>query len=189
MIDVFFPMRMAQAATEMAFRNANAAMSMWGEAASAAARPAVAVGSSTRTVRSWYRHPDEPVSPFAMMSPAALMQPWIDLMSRSVPAGSCMMPPMGTGFAAGPQVWQAPMQAWMRMWSMMPTGMQAGPLAFALMAFGMPRSAAWPAAEAGAHAMEASRKAAEGIEQMFSTYRSDGGHAIAQIIFAGRRPR
>jgi 2,4-dienoyl-CoA reductase-like NADH-dependent reductase (Old Yellow Enzyme family) len=67
-----------------------------------------------------------------------------------------------------------------------PAGTPAWPMAFALLACGMPQRAAWSTAEAGAHANEASRKAAEGLEQMFSAYRSDGGHAIAQILWAGR---
>ena len=225
MFDAMLPFRLAQAATELAMRNATLAMSFWnvgGLPSSWAVSPAAApaIPHSGRTVRSWYRHPDTPSTPIGMpvfgmpvfgmagfnpfaagspfmgmpFSPAAALQPWMSMM-KAGGAGSCMMPAIPAAAPLGSMPWlapmqasmQAPMQAWMRMWSQAPTGMTAGPMALALMAFGMPQAAAWPTAEAGAHAMVASRKAAEGVEQMFSTYRSDGGHAIAQIIFGGRR--
>lgn len=208
MLDVFLPMRMAQVFSEMAFRNANTAMSLWADSASRSlsvlSEHADVGKRDNRTVRSWYRSPDSPSRPalpwFGFGAPSASFSPtafppvaqfapwlgWMEMMGSgkgSNGAGSCMMP---ASPAASLALWQAPMQAWMRMMSSMPGG-TAGPIAFGLMAFGIPRTAAWPAAEASAHAMEASRKAAEGLEQMFSTYRSDGGHAIAQIIWAGRR--
>lgn len=218
MFDAMMPLRIAQTATDLAIRNATLAMSFWtGVAPRAMAmwvgqKPEVGPepARSTRTLRSWYRHPDQPSLPFGMspfglpglnpfaaetrleslpFSPAAVLQPWLETMAGG--AGSCIMPAMSAASPIGMLPWsspmQAPMLAWMKMWSQAPTGMLAGPMAFALMAFGMPRLAAWPTAEAGAHALEASRKATEGMEQMFSAYRSGGGHAIAQIVFAGPR--
>jgi hypothetical protein len=214
MLDIFLPMRMAQVFSEMAFRNVNTAMSLWTDGANRAVSGWSEPSGGTRddrTVRSWYRQPDAPSRPALPFSgygfgypsvsppafpPVAQFAPWlgwVEMMGSGMNsglggkggtgAGSCMMP---ASPAASLALWQAPMQAWMRMMSSMPGG-AASPIAFGLMAFGMPRAAAWPTAEASAHAIEASRKAAEGLEQMFSTYRSDGGHAIAQIIWAGRR--
>lgn len=56
----------------------------------------------------------------------------------------------------------------------------AWPMAFMFMASGVPRSVAWPAAEANVAAMEAVDVATVSVRQAFSSYRTDGGHACAQ---------
>ena len=56
----------------------------------------------------------------------------------------------------------------------------AWPMACMFMASGVPRSVAWPAAEANVAAMEAVDVATVSVRQAFSSYRSDGGHATAQ---------
>ena len=56
----------------------------------------------------------------------------------------------------------------------------AWPMAFMFMASGMPRSVAWPAAEANLAVMEAADVAAVSVRKVFSSYRTDGGHSTAQ---------
>jgi hypothetical protein len=53
----------------------------------------------------------------------------------------------------------------------------AWPMAFMLMASGVPHSVAWPAAEANAAAMDAADAAAVTVRQVFASYQTDGGHA------------
>jgi hypothetical protein len=56
------------------------------------------------------------------------------------------------------------------------------PLAGAMIAAGFPAQTAWPAARAGHAALDAAEIAARAVERAFSSYRSDGGHAVAQIV-------
>jgi hypothetical protein len=76
--------------------------------------------------------------------------------------------------------WQA-FLLWQRLF-FSPQSTAASPMASVFMSWGMPASAAWPVAEAGVHALEATMKAAEGMQELFSSYRSEGGHATAQIV-------
>jgi len=59
----------------------------------------------------------------------------------------------------------------------------AWPMAFMFMASGMPRSVAWPAAEANLAVMEAADVAAVSVRKVFSSYRTDGGHSTAQQVW------
>jgi len=56
----------------------------------------------------------------------------------------------------------------------------AWPMAFMLIASGVPRAVAWPTAEANVAAMEAADAAAVSVQQVFSSYRTDGGHSVAR---------
>lgn len=58
------------------------------------------------------------------------------------------------------------------------------PIAGAMMAAGMPSEAAWPAARAGVAAIDAAAVATRAVDRAFSSYRSSGGHATAQIVIA-----
>jgi hypothetical protein len=55
-------------------------------------------------------------------------------------------------------------------------------MAFAMMSFGIPRDVAMPAAEANAAALDAAETAAGPFKSMYSAFRTDGGHASAQIV-------
>ncbi len=86
--------------------------------------------------------------------------------------------PFQTPFQSPFQVpFQAPFQSWLDMWSAPPA---SWPMAFMLIASGMPRSVAWPTAEANVAVMDAADAAAVSVRQVFSSYRSDGGHSMAQ---------
>jgi hypothetical protein len=80
-------------------------------------------------------------------------------------------------------------QQFMDMWlSMTPFGRSPVVLqmAYAMMAFGVPRSVAMPTAEANAAVMNAAEVAAEPLKEAFASYRTDGGHASAQVIMLSR---
>jgi hypothetical protein len=72
--------------------------------------------------------------------------------------------------------------------AMMPThGQPAWPMAFAFIGLGMPREWAWPAAELGSTWASAAQDTATAMQKSFSAYRSDGGHALAQVLLPDRQ--
>jgi hypothetical protein len=78
------------------------------------------------------------------------------------------------------------MPAHMRIWlSMFPIEgpLAAWPMAYAMMCAGAPRSVAWPAAKANAALMEATEVATQSVASAFASYRSDGGHAAAHMVW------
>ncbi len=203
MFDPFLPWRLAQASTEAALSCATATMNAWVGFASQATNQWTSLAQSSatafvpesrsfKTSRSWYRAPDESAS---SVSAWQLPLPGLGVKSDAYPQGLAMLTPggpMGSPAAAMTMALE-PWQAWMRMmqplvqrFAPMMGATPAWPMAFALIAIGMPRGAAWPAVEASAHMLAASQKAAEGLEQMFASYRSTGGHASAQISWPPR---
>lgn len=58
----------------------------------------------------------------------------------------------------------------------------AWPLAYSMMAQGVPESVAWPAAQANAAMTDAATAITEQAQQAFSSYQSAGGFAMAHII-------
>ncbi len=57
-------------------------------------------------------------------------------------------------------------------------------MALAMMSSGMPHAVAWPLADANRAMIDATETATNALNETFSTYRSDSGHAVAQIRFA-----
>jgi len=53
------------------------------------------------------------------------------------------------------------------------------PMAFMLISAGVPRSVAWPTAEANVAVMDAADAAAVSVKQVFNSYQTSGGHAFA----------
>lgn len=74
-----------------------------------------------------------------------------------------------------------PMIAW---WSMLPLqGAPAcWPMAYSMIAAGVPGSVAWPTAKANAAALDAAEIVTDQINTAFSSYRSESGFAAAQIV-------
>jgi hypothetical protein len=92
------------------------------------------------------------------------------------------------GGTASSQGWNAasmpvvsPFDVWL---NMMPLrgGPAAWPMAFFMLSAGVPKSVAWPTAEANAAMMEAAEVASEQLRTVFASYRSDGGHAAAANV-------
>ncbi len=119
----------------------------------------------------------KPPAPAPAMLP---MMPW----------GFPMMAPTAMPFWSQPTANPAanvmmPFEFWM---SMTPFGRSPVVLqmAYGMMAFGVPRDVAMPTAEANAAAFDAAEIAVGPFQNAFSSYRSDGGHATAQIKFLQR---
>lgn len=82
--------------------------------------------------------------------------------------------PLDQAFAGA----HAAFSAWFGMFSYaMPS--PAWPMACMMMASGVPRSVAWPTAEANIAVMDAAEAATTSVQQVLASYRTDGGHAVA----------
>jgi hypothetical protein len=57
----------------------------------------------------------------------------------------------------------------------------AWPMAYSMIASGVPESVAWPAAEANAAVMDAATAVTQQVEHAFASYQSAGGYATAHI--------
>lgn len=138
--------------------------------------------------RSWYRHPDE-----RARTPA--VNPFLAAWGcgRALPAGQ----PFAFMFGVAPKqpearavealdAWMAPWSTWLAMWSG-PRAVTAWPMAFVMVANGMPQAVAVPAAEAHAAALDAAGIAADQLTRVYSVYRSESGYATAQVIAPPRR--
>jgi hypothetical protein len=55
------------------------------------------------------------------------------------------------------------------------------PMAIMLMSAGVPRSVAWPTAEANVAVMDAADAAAVSVKQVFASYPTGGGHAVTSL--------
>jgi hypothetical protein len=77
-----------------------------------------------------------------------------------------------------------PMMAW---WTFAQSGLspKAWPMAFGMIASGVPQKVAWPTAAANAAAQEAAQTATRSIDAAFARYHTSTGHASAQIVNAG----
>lgn len=154
------------AANQAGFEAMNAVISFWSDVLS---QPV-----SDAAPRSWYRPPVESASasnrsaddwekPSRAMFPSAVPQ-------RPAPAHY-------------PDPVAAQMTAWQSMltnpWKLTP---MAWPMAFMMMASGLPESVAVPTASANAAATDAMLAATAAVNDAVSSYRSDGGHAVAQIV-------
>ncbi len=110
-------------------------------------------------------------------------QPYRSAVTASAPRPASPMPMdivgMTNAWAASPMF--APVRAW---WSLFPLqGNPASwPMAYAMMSAGVPRAVALPTAEANVAAMDAADAATASIDRAFSSYRSDSGFAVAQIV-------
>jgi hypothetical protein len=99
--------------------------------------------------------------------------PWASLRAFSLPGPALadMMQPFGSFFWPAAS-WRQSQVVW--------------PMAFAMISFGVPRGVAFPAAEANASALEAAEAAGAVLQNAFSSYRSEGGHASAQLVLLKR---
>jgi hypothetical protein len=109
--------------------------------------------------------PANPFLPFAWPVPP----------SRSMPANNLFAGP----FAGA----NAMFSAWLGMFPYAASP-AAWPMAFMMMASGVPHSVAWPTAEANVAVMDAAEAATVSVQKALSSYRSDGGHAVARQPWA-----
>jgi hypothetical protein len=102
-----------------------------------------------------------PVTPFMPFAPFGFGWPPAPTQVTSSPFPSSVYGPFAAWFNMFPMA--APSAAW--------------PMAFMMMASGVPRSVAWPAAEANAAVMDAADAAAASVRKVYSSYHTEGGHS------------
>lgn len=126
--------------------------------------------------RSWYRAPAGSTSATTRTRSA---DDWAKPSRAMFPSQSLPRPLP----AATPDLLAGQMTAWQSLmtdpWKLSP---MAWPMAMMMMASGMPESVAVPTASANAAATEAAMTAGQAINEAVSSYRSDGGHAVAQVV-------
>ncbi len=168
--------RFAKSCTEAAFGYARAAtaayvdlagqsLDLWARAAHAATQ---APGDRPHYQPDFDRSPS-PMTPFDFWLSAS--NDWAKAMGRMTPFGD-----------RGSPLPVNPMTVW---WSLMPANAlpASWPMAYAYMSSGVPRTVAWPAAEANAAVIDAAETAAETVTMAFSSYRSESGYAMSQLAF------
>lgn len=120
--------------------------------------------------RSWYRHPD---------SAERAVPPWRRAPSNGV--GAFWPMPFWPQLASQTGPSDALAMMWSAPWRVdMP--LAAMPMALWMVALGVPRSVAEPTAKANLAALDAAQTAVATVEQAFANYRSESGHAVAQVI-------
>lgn len=168
-VDPELTSRFARSCTDAAFGYARAASAAYAAMANQTIEfwAQVASPSGTQTAKSYavYRPHSEPTSTAGGMSALELMQlmnPWLR-----------------------PTLPLASVQAW---WGLFPLqgNPSSWPIAYTLMTAGVPRDVALPAAEANIAAMEAADIAQKSLARIFSSYQSNGGHAVSHVT-GGRR--
>ena len=141
------------------------ALDFWSKTIETATKP-------TPAPKSWYRNPNARTSPKPTTSPATAN-------AFAFPFAMLASPPSPTAptIAFNPF---APFAAWMTAWPPQGNPM-AWPMAMAMMGAGVPRNVAYPLAEANTAAMDAAATASRVMEDSFSSYRSNGGHASTLV--------
>ncbi len=151
---------------------AQQAMDFWAAPARAAAAPRsrdhLSWFNPHGTTSHWGRQP-EPVNPWLAFTPWAVQPTPAPFQP---PAMASQMMAMTWAFTPFAAFWgtalRGPTFAW--------------PMAYAMMAQGVPDSIAWPAAKANAAMTDAATTITEQTQQVFSTYQSAGGFAMAHIM-------
>ncbi len=127
-------------------------------------------------------------NPFLMMAP--WMAPWANV-QPSWGASAWGQSAWGArpnawpsvGGTAFPMPWSMPpMATTMWGWPSLPWVYMQMPLTAMLVSAGYPIGVAVPSAKASTAAMDAADAAREQMEKVYSAYRSDGGHAAAQLV-------
>ena len=116
-------------------------------------------------------------NPFAA-NPFMNVSPWIEIFCRQ---SAEMMPVTATAWGSFPQPNPAAMMAPIWGWAASPWAVMQNPLTAMMMQAGFPYAVALPSAKASTAAMDAADAARQQIDNVFSAYRSDGGHAAAQF--------
>ena len=118
----------------------------------------------------------------ALKTPSNPFFPTQPAVAAWMPFGQTM-----TGSASG---WTAPgaanffpeLMASFWTWPSSPWDLYRTPLTAMMMTAGLPYDVASPSAKAGTCAMDAADAARQQMDNLFSAYRSDGGHAAAQVL-------
>ncbi len=185
------------AATEAYFALAGQVLDFWANVLSsdAPARPQTKRAATTLPVPAFgwpATQASTAVTPFwaapapaaqTMVDPFAIFAAWANAFAgptAAAPYRASPQLPFANPFQMSAfQPWQNPWQAWLGA-TPFAAATPAWPMAFMMIAYGMPSSVAWPAAEANVAVIEAADAAAGTVRQAFSSYRTDGGHSARQ---------
>lgn len=119
-------------------------------------------------------------NPFAAFNPFAAMTQAFSPFARPAPTTGFGMPDMMSMAQNWQKMWQ-PLSGTPFSWTPFSWTMYQWPMTAMLMSAGMPHSVAAPTAQASTASLDAFDAAREQAERIFSAYRSDGGHASAQV--------
>jgi hypothetical protein len=119
---------------------------------------------------------DNPFMPAT--NPFTDVTPWMEIFMRQS-ADAWQMTPSAWGSI--PQANPAAMLAPFWGWAASPWAFMQTPLTAMMMSAGFPYDVASPSAKAGTAAMDAADAARQQMDNVMSAYRSDGGHAAAQL--------
>jgi hypothetical protein len=117
------------------------------------------------------------VAPFAGI-PFAGMMPWVEIFWRQ---SAEAMPVTQTAWGSFPQVNPAAMFGPFWNWASSPWAFMQTPITAMMMSAGFPYAVASPSAKASTATMDAADAARKQMDNVFSAYRTDGGHAAAQL--------
>jgi hypothetical protein len=178
MIDPSLQARFARSCSDAAVGYANAATAAYANWATQAFE---LVAGAMRSMqpdpppRSWYREPPPAAQDTTPGLPVPAMPgfpvPWMPFAWAGLPT------------SPSPVAGANPVAAWFDMLGFRGPA-AAWPMAFMMVAVGIPRNVAWPTAEANAAAIEAADAARRSLETAFSAYRTDGGHASTQVTWS-----
>lgn len=130
--------------------------------------------------RSWYRHPDAPGRSQSYGN-GAYANGAMGLFGFTPMNTANFAMPGGAGAGIANSLLD-PFNFWAKVWPLQGNP-AAWPMAFMMMGMGMPRTVAYPLAQANTAAMEAVNTTTRAAKETFSSYRSDSGYASAQIRF------
>lgn len=181
MLDARLQSRLTQNYTDAATGYANASMAAFSAAADRAmafwslALPGKPEPAGRRDHLSWYHggSPARAPASFDVFDPWAGFNAWTTAVSsamqpKAAAPGMMFMAMAFTPFAAWwGNALKAPNFAW--------------PMAYSMIASGVPESVAWPTAEANAAVMDATGSVTREVQHAFSSYQSAGGYATAHI--------
>lgn len=173
--------------------NPNGPTSHWGVAPPA---PAVPSNPWMAMMMPWAQPAAPAPAPF---NPWLAMMPWAQQTPAPAPAPAAFVNPWLAFWqqqpARTPGLFQPPASApqlHAMSWAFMPfaafwgTAMRgptfAWPMAYSMIAQGVPDSVAWPAAEANAAVIDATAVLTEQAQQTFASYQSAGGFAMAHVL-------
>jgi hypothetical protein len=168
------------ASTSTALDMTNQALSLWSQSAENVVPPAPPAATRAAVTpqrgRSWYRAPSQSPFEFGSAWPAGIL-PFPFASAFPFASGWPMMPPMGLFTWPGAPGLPSLLQSWT---TMMAAGMSAFPLgqSFDWRAFGLPGLSRFWGGLPFLDALPSREQSAP-----FSVYRSNGGHAVAQITF------
>jgi hypothetical protein len=113
------------------------------------------------------------------LAPFASTMPWVEIFWRQ---SAEVMPVTQSAWGSFPQANPAMMFGPFWNWAASPWAYMQTPITAMMMSAGFPYDVASPSAKASTAALDAADAARKQMDNVFSAYRTDGGHAAAQLV-------